>query len=421
VKPIATFCAALFLLAALPAPAKENALASPASQGMSAERLKRISGWLKQETAQGRIPGAVVLVARNGNIVHRDVVGAQDGEKGAAMREDAIFRIASMSKPIVSVAAMMLVEQGRLRLADPVARYLPELKDLKVAKDPAFKGTTETEPARPITVQDLLRHSSGLTYWFVGAKGPIQQRYQDEDIDGLHGMDAAQMLKKLADIPLLSQPGSTFNYSVSTDVLGHLLERLTGQPLDQLLQELVLKPLDMRDTGFWVPQEKQPRLAQPLAKDPELWVFKWLDVDKPPKRFSGGAGMVSTARDYMRFAQMIANGGVLDGVRLLSPKTVGYMLSDHLGVGSGGPVGTGPAYLPGPGYGFGLGFAVRTADGVSALIGTRGDAHWGGITGTGFWVDPAERLVAVIMVQAPQQRLTNRAMMRNFVYGAVLK
>jgi CubicO group peptidase (beta-lactamase class C family) len=405
---------------AQPAAGKDAVRSSAEAEGMSTERLKRISAWLEKEIEEGKLPGAVVLIARNGKVVYQDTLGMLDKEKNVAMRPDAVFRIASMTKPIVSAAAMMMVEQGRLKLADPVSMHLPEMKDLTVARDPTFK-TTDTEPARAMTIQDLLRHSSGLTYWFIGQKGPIQARYQEEDIDGLHGMDAGQMLKKLADIPLLSQPGTTFNYSVSTDVLGHVLERIAGKGLDQILDEMILRPLGMKDTGFWVPAEKQRRLAQPLANDPDPWIFKWLDLSRPPKRFSGGAGLSSTTRDYYRFVQMIANGGALDGVRLLSPKTVQYMLSDHLGVSGGGPVGKGPVFLPGDGYGFGLGFAVRVQDGVSALIGTRGDAHWGGIAGTAFWIDPKEKLVAVIMLQSPRHRLYNRMVLRNFVYAAVMR
>jgi CubicO group peptidase (beta-lactamase class C family) len=393
---------------------------TPESEGMSAERLPRISAWLKQEIDEGRLPGAVVLVARNGKIVYQDSVGMLDKERTVAMRQDAMFRVASMTKPIVSVATMMMVEQGRLKLADPVSVYLPELKELKVAKDPTFR-TTDTEPARPMTVHDLLRHSSGLTYWFIGQKGPIQTRYQDEDIDGLHSMDAGEMLRKLADIPLLFQPGTTFNYSVSTDVLGHVLERVAGKGLDRILEEMIFTPLGMKDTSFWVASDKLGRLAQPFTNDPDPWIFKWLDVSKPPKRFSGGAGLAGTANDYHRFAQMVANGGVLDGARLLSPKTVQYMISDHLGIGGGGPIAKGPAYLPGDGYGFGLGFAVRVADGLSNLIGTRGDAHWGGITGPAFWIDQKEGLVAILMLQAPRHRFYNRMVLRNLVYGAVLQ
>ncbi len=399
-------------------PVREIVSAAPEAQGMSAERLQRISAWLKQETEEGKLPGAVVLIARGGKIVYQDTVGMLDKDRGVPMRQDAIFRIASMTKPIVSVAAMMMVERGRLKLTDPVSAYLPELKDLKVAKDPTFR-TTDTEAARAMTVHDLLRHSSGLTYWFIGQKGPIQTRYQDDDIDGLHGMDAAQMLKKLSDIPLLFQPGTTFNYSVSTDVLGHVLERVAGKGLDRILDEMVFMPLGMKDTGFQVPAEKQSRLAQPLANDPDPWIFKWLDVSKPPTRFSGGAGLASTTRDYYRFVQMVASGGALNGVRLLSPKTVQYMVADHLG--GGAPIAKGPAYLPGDGYGFGLGFAVRVADGVSPLIGSRGDAHWGGIAGTAFWLDPKEDLVAVLMLQAPRHRLYNRVVLRSLVYGAVMR
>jgi CubicO group peptidase (beta-lactamase class C family) len=405
--------------AALLALAPSGALAQRAIgdlQGFSSERLKVVTDFIKRDVEKGVIPGATLLIARDGNVVLLESIGMLDPAKRVPMRPDAIHRIASMTKPIVSVAAMRLVERGQLNLNDQVAQHLPELKGLQVLaqRDPAAKGS-ETVPARPITVHDLLRHTTGFTYWFVGQKTPIRQRYQDEDIDGLYGMDAAQMLQKLAKIPLLQQPGTTFEYGMGTDVLGHVIEKVTGKPLDRALAELVFEPLKMNDTVFHVGPDRLARMAQPAANDPDQWVFKWLRLTEPPKRFSGGAGAASTANDYYRFLQMLLNGGELDSVRLLSPQSVRYMLADHLGFIRG------PNYLPGDGYGFGLGFAVRLADGLASVPGSAGDAFWGGITGPRFWIDPRERLAVVLLMQAPAQRGRYQTVMRNMIYGAMTR
>ncbi len=379
-------------------------------QGFASERLKAINETIQRDIQKGLLPGAVLLIARDGGIVQLEAFGMQDPAKKTPMRPDSIHRIASMTKPLVSVAAMRLVERGELKLSDPVAVHLPELKSLQVA---AGKTLTETAPAaRAMTVHDLMRHTAGFTYWFVGQKTALRQRYQDDDIDGLYGMDARQMLDRLAKLPLMHQPGSAFEYSVSTDVLGHVIERVTGKSLDVALNELVLAPLKMNDTVFHVGGDKLARMAQPAANDPEAWIFKWLRLTEAPKRFSGGAGAASTATDYFRFLQMLLNGGELEGTRILSPQSVRYMLSDHLGFTRG------PNYLPGDGYGFGLGFAVRLADGLASIPGSQGDAFWGGITGPRFWIDPRERLAVVFMMQAPAQRGHYQTVLRNMVYGA---
>lgn len=385
-------------------------------QGFASERLKAITDTIQRDVQKGLMPGAVLLIARDGGIVQLEAIGMQDAATKVPMRADSIHRIASMTKPLVSVAAMRLVERGELKLADPVALHLPELKNLQVGverRDAAGKALTENvPPARAATVHDLMRHTAGFTYWFVGQKTALRQRYQDDDIDGLYGMDAKQMLERLARLPLMHQPGTTFEYSVSTDVLGHVIERVTGKSLDVALNELVLAPLKMNDTVFHVGADKISRMAQPAANDPEAWIFKWLRLTEPPKRFSGGAGAASTATDYFRFLQMLLNGGELEGARILSPQSVRYMLSDHLGFTRG------PNYLPGDGYGFGLGFAVRLADGLASVPGSQGDAHWGGITGPRFWIDPRERLAVVFMMQAPAQRGHYQNLLRNMVYGS---
>lgn len=397
---------------AVPAFAREAA--APAR--FTPSGLERIRQQLRTDVAQGRIPGAVLLITRGNGTLLEEAFGQQDIAAARPMRRDSIFRIASMTKPLVSVAAMQLVEQGKIQLNDPVSAYLPELQGLKVAverRDAGGQVTTELVDARPITIQDLFRHTSGLTYHFLGQMNPVRRAYADQDIAGLYGPDAGEMLRRLKTIPLMYQPGSTFEYSVSTDILGHVVERVTGKSLDVALDEMVLRPLGMRDTVFQVTGQRLARLANARPGDPDTETMNWLDLTKPPKRFSGGAGAASTARDYGRFMRMLLNEGELDGVRLLSPQTIRYMMSDHLG-----PV-RGPIYLPGAGHGFGLGFAVRTDQGMAATIGNRGEAWWGGITGTRFWVDPANDLGVVLMIQAPNQRNYYQSVMRNLVYGAM--
>ena len=376
-------------------------LAGPRSAGLDEGRLQRLEATMQKDVAGGRIPGAVMAVARDGKVVMHKAIGQQDPAKGVAMRNDSIFRIYSMTKPIVSVAVMMLLEEGRLQLSDPLSQHVPDLKGLRVGVE---KGAAleMVAAAREPTIQDLLRHTSGFTYGVFG-KSLVKDLYTKNDVDGTDH-DNAQFVKKLAGVPLMYQPGTTWEYGRSTDVLGHVVERVSGQPLDRFLEERIFRPLGMKDTGFFVPPEKQSRLAEPFAADPKM-----LEVRQKPKYLAGGQGLVSTSADYLRFAQMLLNGGELDGTRLLARKTVDYMTSDHLGAIRG----------PAPGYGFGLGFAVRLADGQASTPGSAGDYNWAGLGGTYFWVDPKERLVAVWMMQSVPQRNYYRGLYRNFVYGAM--
>ncbi len=387
----------------------------PVARRLSTERLDAFTAQLQADVDRGRIPGAVVLVARDGRVVYEKAIGRQDANAGTPMRVDSLFRIYSMTKPIVSVATMMLVERGRIALADPVSQHLPELRGLKVGVEKAGadgKPTLELVAAqREMTVQDLLRHTSGLTYGVFG-KSLVKSEYDKARVDA-NDITNGELLNRLAKVPLHFQPGSTWEYGRSTDVLGALIERVSGQPLDTFLRENLFVPLKMTDTDFWVDPARQDRIAEPLAMDPDSkQPITLLDIRRKPSYLAGGQGLVSSARDYWRFQQMVLNGGVIDGVRILSPKTVRYMLSDHLdGI-------RGPAYLPGPGYGFGLGYAVRLTDGGPAVPGSAGDAHWGGYGGTAFWIDPRERMVAVLMLQAPNQRNYYRAVFRNRLYGS---
>jgi CubicO group peptidase (beta-lactamase class C family) len=393
-------------------------------EGFSSARLAAFGEQIRSDVKSGRLPGAVIMVARNGKLVYSEAIGAQDPKTGAPMRKDSIFRIYSMTKPIVSVAVMMLVEEGKLQITEPVSKYIPELKNLKVGvektDDAGNKKLDLVPAAREITIQDLLRHTSGLTYGVFG-KSLVKDEYTKAGIDS-RDQTNAEVMQKLAAVPLHFQPGTTWEYSRSVDVLGHLLERISGEPLDKYLEARIFKPLGMKDSGFWVPAPKQNRIAEAFDTDPDSKAKVSLtEIRSAPKLLSGGGGAVSTAPDYMRFAQMLLNGGELDGVRLLSRKTVEYMMSDHLGAVRASSLQRGAAYLPGPGYGFGLGFAVRTEGGEAGTPGTPGDANWGGLGGTYFWVDPKEKLAVVWMAQGPGQRTYYRGVLRNRVYAAMVK
>jgi CubicO group peptidase (beta-lactamase class C family) len=364
----------------------------------------------------------VLLVLRDGKPVVFQAIGEQS--PGVPMRTDSVHRIASTTKIFVTTAAMRLYEQGKFKLSDPVSTYLSEFKDLKVSvadKDPSGAVVTRLEaPRRAPTVHDLMRHTAGLTYYWIGPSNPVRQSQKDQDLEGVYSLTADEMLAKLGQQPLLYHPGSTFEYSIATDVLGHVLERIEKKPLDRVLSEQVLQPLGLKDTVWQVDDAMASRLAEPskqtMEKDQLAWVYTGLDLRKPPKRFSGGAGMASTAGDVGRLLQMLANGGEIDGVRLLSPKTVRYMLHvDHLdGL-------RGPQYNAGAGYGWGLVNPVRTSAGVHETPGNMGDLYWGGITGPRYVVDPAERLVIVAMFQAPSLRAHYYTMLRQMVYGAMVR
>ncbi len=415
---------ALALLAslALAAPRAPSVFAQTAAErpadvaGLSRERLAKLVSVFRSDVDEGRIPGVVVLVARDGQVALFEAIGFRDQAANAPMQKDAIFRLYSMTKPIVSVAAMMLVEEGRMLLSDPVSKHIPELKGLKVGVEkPGADGKPELDlmtAHREMTVQDLLRHTSGITYGIFG-RSLVKTAY-----NALNPLDANQtsgeFVAKLVKLPLAFQPGTTWDYGQSTDLVGVLIERISGKPLDMFIEERILKPLRMQDAGFFVPEAKQARLAeaQPEGGKPQ----SLLDVSKRPTFLAGGHGMVATAGDYFRFTSLLLHGGELDGVRLLSKKTVEYMTSDHLGTLS-----RGPAYAPGPGYGFGLGFAVRVTAGMASVPGSVGDYYWGGLGGTYFWVDPKERLIAIMMLQAPNQRDYYRMLFRDLVYAALVK
>ncbi len=385
--------------------------AQPEEVGLAPDALQRLALALQTRVQQGHIPGAVALVARHGKIAFHQAFGRLDSTTDAPMSTDAIFRIYSMTKPIVSVAVMQLWEQGLLLLSDPISRYLPEFAAPKVAV--LRDASLQSVPAeRPITVQDLLRHTSGLTYEFRGAT-PVHKAYMEAKVARLRQTNAEQVTA-LAALPLLHQPGTRWEYSRSTDVLGRLVEVVSGQTLGAFLQERILRPLGMTDAGFSVPEPQHDRIAEAFRRDPESGTdVQLLDVKRDAIFESGGGGMVATAMDYARFMQMLLGGGRLDKTRLLGRKTVELMASDHLGNIPGSP-----DLLP-PGHGFGLGFAVRLAAGMAPFPGSVGSFFWGGAAGTTFWIDPVERLTAVLMIQAPGQREHYRMLFRDLVYAAV--
>jgi CubicO group peptidase (beta-lactamase class C family) len=389
-----------------------RAIADPSGLGLSESGLARLRRVLTREIERKRLPGAVAMIARQGKLGFLEAFGVQDPASGAPMQNDSIFRIYSMTKPVVSVAIMMLVEEGRLFLADPLSKYVPAFADPKVAVE--RDGRVELVPAeRPITIQDLLRHTSGLTYEFVGTAA-VQRMYLDKKLPSTDQTNADQV-ERLASLPLFSQPGKQWDYSRSTDVLGRIIEIVSGETLGEFLRQRIFAPLGMNDTGFHVPTAKQSRIAEPFAKDPDSGeAVRLLDIRRPARFESGGGGLVSTLPDYARFLDMLAAGGTCEGQRLLARKTIDLMRSDHLGPN----VRRGSELLQ-PGHGFGLGFAVRTEPGMSVMPGSVGLYFWGGIAGTTFWIDPKEELYAMMLVQAPGQRDYYRALFRTLVYGAL--
>ena len=414
--------ALLCLISAVAVQAQSLPSAKPEQVGLSSERLQRITDTLKADVEKRMIPGAVVLVARHGKVAFFETVGVLDPATKVPMSRGAIFRIYSMSKPITSVVAMTLWEDGKFNLSEPVSKYIPQLGGLKVGvekPDPSGgKPTLELVPTkRDMTIQDLFRHTSGLTYGFFG-NTQVKKMYVDGKVWNDYPSNA-ELVDRLAKLPLAYQPGTTWDYSHSTDVLGRLVEVISRQSLYQFEKERLLDPLGMKDTSFYVTDKsKQGRIADAFPDDRNFGVdADFNDPRMEQKWESGGGGMVSTAMDYARFLQMLLNGGTLDGKRILGPKTIAYMTADHVGTA----IDPGPLYLPGPGFGFGLGFAVRKDAGVSPFAGSVGEYNWGGAGGTYFWVDPKEDMFVVFMMQSPKQRVPYRYLLKDMVYAAVTK
>jgi CubicO group peptidase (beta-lactamase class C family) len=396
--------------------------AAPEEVGFSSARLARIAPVIQGEIDKGQYPGAVMLVARKGKVVYFESVGQLDPATGKPMPKDAIFRLYSMTKAYTSVAAMMLMEEGKLRLTDPLSKYLPALARLEVSvatTDP-YTGATKyvnAPPDREVNIQDLLRHTSGIVYGQYTSHPKVKELYAKEGVDW-KDVTPAEQIERLAKVPLAHQPGTTFEYSLSTDVLGRVIEVISGMPLGQFLHERIFTPLGMKDSAFIVPPQKADRLAQPFAIDrATVKPITLLDVTVAQKNDAGGAGSVGTTMDYARFLQMLINGGELDGVRLLSPSTVAYMSADHLGPDIRF---SGVTTLP-AGTGFGLGFAVRKETGLFEVTGSKGEYFWAGAAGTGFYVDPQEGIICVWMTQSQpgMARRYDRYLFKQMVYQAI--
>jgi CubicO group peptidase (beta-lactamase class C family) len=395
-------------------------------KGFVSGGLQRLVDGFARDVERGAIPGAVVLVARKGKPAIFEAVGFRDRERGAPMKREAIFRGASITKPLTVAAALTLLDEGALELAAPLGRYLPALAELQVGVERVGENGARSlvlEPAaRPITIQDLMRHTAGFTYGAFG-DSLVQRAYRRANVTDQRQTNAV-MVERLAGLPLAYQPGSTFEYGMSIDVLGAVIETICGQPLDRILRERITGPLEMPDTGFALAD--LDRLALPQI-DPATGARPNLDVlydpAQPPAWFSGGGGILTTAADYARFAQMLLDGGRLNGTRVLARKTVALMTSNHLPPGVAfGPFTTElgiTAPFPQFGQGFGLGVNVRIDPGRNPNPGSVGDFSWAGISGTYFWVDPVEQLVAVLMLQAPLERVRYRSLMRALVYQAL--
>lgn len=392
--------------------------AEPQSVGLSGQRLRRIGTALRREIDAAQLPGAVVAIARGGKLAHLEAVGYRDAGTKDPLKTDAIFSIASMTKAMTSVAIMSLVEEGRILLADPVAKYLPPLAEWKVA------GRTGTlrAPKQPPTVQDLLRHTSGLTYRDRGTSD-AHGLYPGSSVWAAERMTKDETIAALAKAPLLFDPGSDWEYGFSTDVLGFIVEAVTGSTLGAVLKERIWAPLGMGDTSFALPAEKRGRYALALPKDPLTGGDNppiHHGTDKTQKWESGGGGAVSTASDYLRFTEMLRQGGRLGAADILGRGTVELMTADHLPRSFNNMIADKmePAAT---GYGFGLGFAVRRQDGIAAMAGSAGDYYWSGVYGTYFWIDPKEELSVVLMAAAPGMiRQRYRQMLRNLVYQALI-
>ena len=398
--------------------------------GISIEALQRLDQHLLGRYIEaGQIAGCVTLIARRGELAHLSAIGMLDRERNQPMAEDAIFRIYSMSKPITSVALMQLHERGMFQLSDPVSRFIPQWRDLQVLTGGEYPDYTTTAPDRPMTIRDLLSHQSGLTYGFAG--GPVEAGYFEHQVyraGTMRGRDLQSMIDRLADLPLKFSPGDYWNYGLSTDVCGYLVQTISGQRFDEYLQEHIFDPLGMPDTGFHVPAEKHHRLAAnyELGPDQQLHqsdIFGVGEFLEEPTFLSGGGGLVSTAQDYWRFCQMTLNGGQLDGARILGPKTIELMTMNQLpnndeltaralGIWSD---------TANDGIGFGLGFAVLMNLPRTQNVGSVGEYYWSGTASTVFWIDPAEELIAIFMLQfMPSDAFDFRGELKQLLYPGLL-
>jgi CubicO group peptidase (beta-lactamase class C family) len=384
-------------------------------QGFSSTRLAHLTNVMQAQVEAGMFPGAVTAILHRNQLVHFEAHGHLDAARSQPMTTDALFRLASMTKPLVTTVAMMMVEQGVFSLQDPITRWLPELNALMVETPDG-----DVPLARPIWVQDLMRHTSGFVYSGMTQSPRIKALYEQHNIESrVEDIRADEMLRNLSQIPLAHQPGTFWEYSISVDVLGLLLERVMSQSLDAIVAQALLEPLGMKDTCWWVTPEQEKKLAQTLDDDPlKVGMLKSYRQHYNPagkSYFKGGAGLIGSTADYLRYLQMMINKGEFEGKRYLSRKSVELMLSQH----TVGMAGTTIANT-GPGYGFGLGFAIRQGQGMGWVPGSTNDAMWAGVWGTSFWLDPKEQLAAVIMAQGPTHKTHTRMLFKNLVYGALV-
>jgi len=397
--------------------------AKPENVGMSSDRLTRLNDGMKSLVDQGRLAGVVTMVARHGKVIEFEATGKRDIAANLPMQKDSIFRIYSMSKPITGVAMMMLFEEGKWQLNDPVAKYIPEFAGLKVYGTDARGNVVQNEQTHPVTMRELMSHTGGFTYGYF-SNTPVDKLQREADVLNV-GNTLEEMIKRVAKLPLNSQPGSEWHYSISVDIQGYIVQKLSGMPFEEFLEKRIFKPLNMVDTGFYVPPEKLKRFAEFYAydKDGKLQVAHDAithDFSQKPALASGGGGLVSTATDYMRFCQMLLNGGKLDGVRLLSPRTIELMRTNLL-----------PPGMPtlSPGAGFGLDFAVYTDVMAAGGYYGKGTYYWGGAAGTWFWIDPTDDLIVIGMIQqiagtgaaAAFMVPDVRGLSRAYVYQAILE
>lgn len=405
----------LATLLCAPSYAREIPRAKPESVGMSSERLARIETAMQRYIDQQLTPGVITAILRKGKLVHFKVQGEMDVDAGTAMRDDAIFRIASMTKPITSVALMMLWEEGHFQLRDPVTKFLPEFAELQVSTTADASGATGelVEPKRPPTIRDMLTHTAGLANNYVGNVEAYQAAVAD-------AQNNEELIKKLATLPLNYHPGEEWQYSIATDVVGRLVEVISGMALDQFFRDRIFGPLDMPDTHFYMDADKAPRLTTQYTpgedniitpQDPGGAESRW--ISGPKTLFRGAGGLASTTRDYLRFQLMMLNGGELDGVRLLAPATVSLMLENHTG--------DLPLWLPGPGMGFGLGYGVVVDRGEAATPLSLGSGYWGGAYCTLSWIDPEQEIVGVLMTQVrPYTHINIRQDFQVLTYQAIV-
>ena len=417
---VLTLAAAVFASSASAAEERDLAAVAPAAVGLSADGLQRLSTTMQRFVDDGDLAGAVTVVARHGKIAHFETFGKQDLGTGAAMPKDAIFRIHSMTKPVAGVALMTFYDEGRFRLEDPVSKYIPAFKDLKVAVGEGEDGEpTLADADHAMTIRELVSHTAGLTYGFF-SQSLVDTLYRRANILDRNS-SLGEMVGKLADIPLHQQPGKQWHYSVAVDVQGYLVEVLAGKPFDQVLRERVFEPLGMQDTGFWVREADQPRLATLYrqGRGGELHAVPSDEYLTPPQLFSGGGGLVSTAMDYIRFCQMLLNGGELDGVRVLKAETVRLMHTNQLPAA----IESIDARIATPGNTFGIGFAiVEQPDGSTDHALAEGEYWWYGIGGTWFGVNPVQDLAIVGMIQNMGGRGARRARIQSkkLVYEAII-